>query len=278
MKIGFIDYYLDEWHANSYPEMIRNATGGKIEAVYAYGQIANPVTGMDSKAWCEKYGLTLCDTIEEVIEKSDALIVLSPDNVEKKEELSRLALMSGKRTYIDKTFAPDKQAAERMFALADAYNTPCYSTSALRFAPEYAPFKEMQVKTMCTMASGKLDIYIIHQLEPLIMLMQGCAKRVMAVNQEACELITLEWEDGRSASVLSNHTGPTPYAANIITEEGGEAVLVKSKFFQYFIANMLNFFETGVVPVPHEETVAIIATREAILKAVENPGCWIDVE
>ena len=21
-KIGFIDYYLDEWHANNYPEMI----------------------------------------------------------------------------------------------------------------------------------------------------------------------------------------------------------------------------------------------------------------
>ena len=30
LKIGFIDYYLDEWHANSYPKMIRDAVGDKL--------------------------------------------------------------------------------------------------------------------------------------------------------------------------------------------------------------------------------------------------------
>ena len=28
MKIGFIDYYLDEWHSNNYPELIAKASGG----------------------------------------------------------------------------------------------------------------------------------------------------------------------------------------------------------------------------------------------------------
>ena len=32
IKIGFIDYYLDEWHANNYPEFIRKASGGKAAA------------------------------------------------------------------------------------------------------------------------------------------------------------------------------------------------------------------------------------------------------
>lgn len=26
-KTGFIDYYLDEWHANNYPQWIRNMSG-----------------------------------------------------------------------------------------------------------------------------------------------------------------------------------------------------------------------------------------------------------
>ena len=54
LKIGFIDYYLDEWHANSYPKMIRDAVGDKLEVAYAYGQIitkalleAEGVTGED---------------------------------------------------------------------------------------------------------------------------------------------------------------------------------------------------------------------------------------
>ena len=28
-KIGFIDYYLDEWHANNYPQFIKDADGEK---------------------------------------------------------------------------------------------------------------------------------------------------------------------------------------------------------------------------------------------------------
>ena len=29
-KVGFVDYFLDEWHANNYPEMIKNATAGEM--------------------------------------------------------------------------------------------------------------------------------------------------------------------------------------------------------------------------------------------------------
>ena len=78
LKIGFIDYYLDEWHANSYPKMIQNAAGDQLVVAYAYGQIPSPITGMTAAQWCEKYGVALCETIEELVEKSDVLLVLSP--------------------------------------------------------------------------------------------------------------------------------------------------------------------------------------------------------
>ncbi len=164
MKIGFIDYYLDEWHANHYPEWLKKYSNGEMEVAYAYGQIASPFTHKTSQEWCQEHQVTYCAAIEEVVEKSDALIVLSPDNCEKHEELAKLPLMSGKRTFIDKTFSPDRESALAMFALGDAHGTPCYSASALRFATEYQPYKGKTVKAMATWGPNGVDTYSVHQL------------------------------------------------------------------------------------------------------------------
>ena len=40
---------------------------------------------------------------------------------------------------------------------------------------------------------------------------------------------------------------------------------------------MVEFFKTGVVPVPHEQTIDVIAAREAAIKAVETPFQWVEV-
>ena len=114
-KIGFIDYYLDEWHANNYPKFIKDCVGDEIVVAYAYGEIASPKSGKTSEEWCEEHGVQNCKTIEEVIEKSDGLVILSPDNAERKEDLSRLAMMSGKPCFIDKTFTTGYESGKRIF-------------------------------------------------------------------------------------------------------------------------------------------------------------------
>ena len=35
---------------------------------------------------------------------------------------------------------------------------------------------------------------------------------------------------------------------------------------------MANYFKTGVLPVQPEETIDVMAMREALFKAIENPG------
>lgn len=276
MKIGFIDYYLDEWHANNYPQMIKEHSNGEMEVAYAYGQIASPITGMTSEEWCKEYGIALCETIEEVIEKSDVLIVLSPDNCEMHETLAELPLKSGKKTYIDKTFAPDKRSAESMFRLGEAHNTPCYSTSALRFAAEYQPYKGKKVNNVATWGPNDINTYSIHQLEPMIMLMQGQVKRVMALQQDRWTNLLLEWTDGRCASLLCTG-GAATFTTTLCLDSGCERVEIKSDFFGAFIDNLVQFFRTGKIPVSHEETILIMAVREAALKAVECAGKWIEV-
>ena len=197
MKIGFIDYYLDEWHANNYPEWIKEASGGEMTVEYAFAETASPHTGVTTEEWCSRTGITQVGSIEELVEKSDAIVVLSPDNCERHEMLSRLPLLSGKPVYIDKTFAPDLDTAKRIFALADGNGTPCCSTSALRFADEYRGIDTENITAANFWGPMNFEIYSVHQLEPLVMLMKCRAESVMMMTAENYYLLAVRFADGR---------------------------------------------------------------------------------
>ena len=60
VKVGFIDYFLDEWHANNYPAWINQRLDGKYKVCYAYGVIDSPHPGgLTNQQWSEKYGIEL---------------------------------------------------------------------------------------------------------------------------------------------------------------------------------------------------------------------------
>lgn len=276
MKVGFIDYFLDEWHANNYPTWIKEHSNGDMEVAYAYGKIASPHSGMTSEAWCKEHGVTLCDTIDEVVAKSDAIVVLSPDNCEMHEELSRAALCSGKPTFIDKTFSPDLASAKRMFALAEEHGTPCFTTSSLRCAEEYAAVKTEDITSICCWGSGDVDGYSVHMLEPLMMLMKAPAEKVLLTKTEGWYQLLVAFADGRQGSIAGWKPW-APYQTSIKHDNDCEVVAVESDFFQPFIAMMVKFFGDKVVPVDHAETLSIMAVRDAAMQALKTPGEWVAV-
>ena len=69
-KIGIIDYFLDEWHANHLPQWIHDESKDGYEVAFAYGKIDAP-QGLSSEDWCKKFGVEHCKTIEKVIAQSD---------------------------------------------------------------------------------------------------------------------------------------------------------------------------------------------------------------
>lgn len=148
------------------------------------------------------------------MEKSDCLLVLSPDNCEMHEELCQIPLRSGKRTYVDKTFAPDLAAAERLFAIARQSGTPCYSTSALRFAAEYRDIRPDEVTAVSCWGPNDFDTYSVHQLEPLMMLMGAEPARVMWLDGEKWMSLAVQFRDGRCAT-LSCFAGGSPFVTNV---------------------------------------------------------------
>ena len=65
-KIGFVDYCMDEWHANNYPAWIEEANktlGTDYRVAYAW---AEKELGFGTAAWCERFGTEPCATVEEL--------------------------------------------------------------------------------------------------------------------------------------------------------------------------------------------------------------------
>ena len=275
-KIGFIDYYLDEWHAEKYPAWIEEATNGKMKVMYAYGK-KDSDKGLSNAAWCQKKGIELLNSIEAVVDQSDYLIVLSPDNPEYHEELSALPLQSGKPTYIDKTFAPDRATALRLFEAAERHGTPMFSSSALRFATEYAEAERQGIATICSMGPGAFDNYSIHQIEPIISLMGSEARRVMYIGTPQSPALLIGFADGRQATI--HHLGRDCPFGMVLNYEAGHAKVLKpqSEFFKLFIKDMTAFFESGQSPVPSSETIAIITIIEYGQKAAKTPYQWVEL-
>lgn len=276
-KVGFIDYFLDEFHANNYPGLIKKFSNGEFEVAYAYGHIDSPRDGgKTNKEWAEEMGVTLLSTIDEVIERSDVLVVLSPDNPEMHRELCDKPLRSGKLTYVDKTFAPDKKTAIELFDIAEKSGTPCYSSSAVRFSTELKDIDKSQIYRLYSNGYGDFDNYSIHQLEVIMSLMEVRAKKVMATSEDKTyPSIIIEFEDGRVAH-MARHA-----EAFEVTYETKDCYPhrypIQSKYFELFVENLVEFFKTGAEQVPHSQTIDVIATREATIKAFETPYTWVEV-
>ena len=282
-KVGLIDLYLDNWHANHLPELLANETHGEYVVSYAWAALdpaveaaPDPDATLSTHDFCEKYGVELCASAAEVVEKSDVLLVLAPNNPETHEGFSKEALASGKRTYIDKTFAPDLATAKRIFAMAKAGNTPMFSSSALRFSRELYDVKREGIRTVQVRGSGRYKDYCIHQIEMIVSLMGAGARRVMALGTADAPQLVVEFEGGRYATW--GHFVDCPFSLNV-RYDSGEGVNIPqcSGFFPMYTHELVDFFENGTVKVPEEETLAVIGIREASFEALTKPGCWVDV-
>lgn len=274
-KIGFIDYYLDEWHANNYPAFFKKAVGDEMKVCMAYGEIDAP-NGITNKEWAKKNGITLAKSEEELIENSDYIIVLAPDNPETHLRLTDKALKSGKRVYVDKTFAVTKADAEKIFENADKHGTPCYSASALFFSDELHGIKKEGIVRIGSIGNGNIRQYAIHQAEQIVTLMGSDVKRIMYLGENACPSVLLEYADGRYAQIT--HYANADFRLDVGYADGSmREVKTESDYFGNCILAMAEFFRTGKIPVAHMQTIAVVAIIEGIYKALKRPFEWVNI-
>ena len=282
MKVGFIDYFLDEAHASCIPEYFEKLSGGEVKVAYAYAKIDAP-NGRTTDQWCADYGVQRCDSIEEVVRLSDALMVLAPDYPETHMELCELPLASGKPCYVDKTFAPDRATAEKIFKYADEHNTPVFSASGLRFSPALDEIDTSDIRGVSSWGPAwgggiGYQIYAIHQIEPVMRLMNAKATKVMIeTSAEKWYTMLIKFEDGRFATVQGFVEGFSPFMVNVATGTGTQTVNYGKSYNDNYYTQMIDFLRTGDVKVPHQDTIEIIAVLTAGLEALKKPGEWVEV-
>ncbi len=278
-KIGFIDLFIDEWHANNYPGWFsKDKRAGEFELYMAYEEYTKPGS-LPLAQWCEKFGCKPAKSIAEVVEACDALCVLAPSNPEVHEKLAEIPLKSGKPVYIDKPFAPNKAAAERMFELAAKHNTPMFSSSALRFGDQLlAHVKGTDNKptnSVVTWGGGSnFPEYAIHQLEMIVSVLGTGAKRIMYYGNGNTDMAAIEYNDNRRATLNMCKVG---FGAIACGDTSSLVMPNMTNTFENLIAAILDFYAGGATPVPKEQTIEIAAMLDTVIRASKDPGKWLEV-
>ena len=277
--IGFVDFYISEWHANNYPvwfKEICEATGEDFCIKYAWAEeYVSPVDGRNTDEWCKEFGVEKCESIQELCEKADYILVLSPSNPEKHLGYAQEVLKYKKNTYIDKTFAPDYATAKEIFDIAEKYGTKFFSSSALRYSDELTALINSQA--VITFGGGSnVDEYIIHQIEMLVKTINDAPKAVRVEQQVKQYVISVEFESGKKGTMIfSDALG----FSVCVDDANGNSVYqtMASDFFKNLLSDILRFYKTGEVSFDVKQTLWVMKIREAVIVGKTKLGEWIQL-
>ena len=272
--IGFVDYYISEWHANNYPVWFKDIckeTGEEFEVKYAWAEeYVSPVDGRNTDEWCKEYGVEKCESLQELCKKADYILVLAPSNPEKHLGYAKEVLKYKKNTYIDKTFAPDFKTAQEIFDIAEKYGTKFFSSSALRYAEELNDL--IGSKSVITLGGGgNMPEYIIHQIEMAVKVIGEKAVAVRVENQSEQYICSIAFENDKKATMIFAPNLGFSVCTDI------EHRVVASPFFNNLLKDILRFYKTGEVSFDTKQTLEVMKIREAVIKGKENLGKWIEL-
>jgi len=256
--IGFLDYDLDNFHAEKFLELLRTNLTDQ-------GWVAGGCWAMreaEGRVWAADRKVPFVDRAEQ-LQDCDALMVLAPSNPEKHLELAEIALPLGKPTYIDKPFAPDLATARRIFALADAHGAPVITTSALRcsrsLADEIQSLGRENILHACAWAgSGEFSEYAIHAVEIIVSALGPEVVRVQPRQHGSHTQILIEFSGNRTGTVLFHPHSETLYQAMLSTADRTRYVnCCDNPIFEHLARMILRFFETGEEVIDRRESLAI---------------------
>jgi predicted dehydrogenase len=276
-RIGFVDHTLENFHANVFLKSIRGPLASR-------GYSVAGCFGLDAdgaKAWAEKNAVPFFADAGDLDQNVDHYMILAPSNPETHLDLCRRFVPFGKPTYVDKTFAPDIDAARLIFELADQHDVALQSSSALRYTAVQKTVGELgagNLRHMITWGGGSsFAEYAIHPIELAVSCLGAGATRLMRRTAAPWSQLLIDFTRDRTAVVNVYTAGDTPFAAAITSEKSTQHVAVNTAtLFVDTAAGILDFFDKGAPLVERQETLAI----RKILDAAEDPAAmsqWLEL-
>lgn len=273
-KLGFVDFCIDEWHAENYPAFIEAANkkfGTDYELGYVWAEDDAPAGKLTTDEWCAKHGAVHCASVKELCEKADHVLILSPSNPERHPGLAEKVFECGVSPYIDKTFAPDLETAEKIFALAKKHGVKFFSSSALRYADELSAYNGDARAVSITGGGSNIEEYIIHQIEMAVKCLGKGAGSLVSETIGNGDHITVSYPDGRSAEFLFSPA--LGFTAKVTGADGKTAEHdINSEYFVNLLGDICNFFDTGKTSFDPKDTIEVMRIRDAVIEGKGKPG------
>lgn len=257
-RIGFVDFDLNNFHANKYLALLKTSlapSGFAVSGAWA-------VRCATGRQWASSNGVPYCETPEALNERADAFIVLAPSNPEVHLDLCRKFFPFGKPTYVDKTFAPDLATARRIFDLADRRRVPMQTSSALRYTNIQQYVKEQSpnaVKHMVAWGGGRsFEEYAIHPVELVVSCMGHRALSLLHRKAGSCSQLLINFTAKRTAVVNVYVNTDTRFAAAVTTARETRYLPVEGcDIFRNTAEDILRLFATSQPAVDRRETLMI---------------------
>ncbi|HTL31134.1 MAG TPA: Gfo/Idh/MocA family oxidoreductase [Tepidisphaeraceae bacterium] len=268
MRIGYVDFKLENYHANVFLKLFR-------EQLKDRGATVAGCFGLDqetARAWSAKNNVPLFSSVRELAANVDAFMVLAPGNPDTHWTLCEMTLPLGKPTYVDKTFAPDLATAKKIFALAGEHHVPMQTTSALRYANVQDELRQMKqpLRHMIAWGGGRsFGEYAIHPVELIVSCMGPDALSLMRRGNGDQSQLLINFSDDRTAVANVYTNSDTPFAAALSTAQETRYVRVDDgKIFLNTATAILDFFEAKKPNIDQRESLMI----RRILDVAEDPG------
>ena len=113
--------------------------------------------------------------------------------------------------------------------------------------------------------------YGIHPVEMLFAIMGSGCEEVTRISGANADTTTCKWKDGRVGTV--NTLRPYgDYGSLVMKEKGSQQSAKVTADYVPMLREIVKFFQTGVVPVPNEDTLEIFAFMDAAQRSKEAGG------
>jgi predicted dehydrogenase len=232
-----------------------------------------------------EYGVKIVDSIDALLKESDVVMIESLDGRPHLEEALPV-IKARKSLFVDKPLAGSLRDALEIYRLAKKNGVPIYSGSSLRYYPDLQEMKRAGIGQLkgavstgpCALEPHHPDLfwYGIHSTEALYTILGPGCQTVTCAATLGMHLVTGVWKDGKVGSVCGIHEGEAPFRMMVV---GSKKVLDGELEGDYtpFLRQVVKFFQTGVAPVPPEETLEIYAFMEAADESKRQGGCPVKI-
>jgi hypothetical protein len=295
-KIGIGIVGLDTSHCKAFTSILNDdanpyhVPGGKVICAYPGGTdifslSRNRVAGFTQELR-DDFSVKMVPSIPELVQQVDAILLESVDGRQHLEQFRQLAV--GKPVFIDKPFATSSKDAQEIQQIAQETGTPIMSCSSLRYASGIAnlvPEGESVLSCASFGPAALLDDYPglfwygIHSAEVLFSIMGTGCRNVRLIGKPQMDVVVGEWEDGRLGVMRGIRFTRGDFGCVVHTDAGTHLGLAESDppYYAVMLQETMQFFITGITPIPVSETLEITAFLEAADRSRVEDGRGINL-